>query len=211
MQIAPSLLSADFMRLQESLHPLQQADFFHIDVMDGHFVPNLTFGPCVLKNLKQYYNTPLDVHLMVENPLFFIDLYKDLQPAFITLHIENTPHLHRSVHYIKSLGIKAGLSLNPATSLEGLDYIIQDLDLVLLMSVNPGFEGQKFLPLVLDKLKAFKKRFPNYQGVLEVDGGINLQNAPLLASCGANLLVVGSYLFNHQDPKNALLELQAIS
>ncbi|WP_104753379.1 ribulose-phosphate 3-epimerase [Helicobacter salomonis] len=209
MHIAASLLSADFLNLQTSLERVRGVDFFHIDVMDGHFVPNLTFGPCVLKDLHKVFNTPLDIHLMVENPLFFVDLYKDLQPTFITLHIENTPHLHRSVHYIKSLGIKAGVSLNPATPLCGLDYIVQDLDLVLLMSVNPGFGGQSFLPFVLDKLKAFKTRFPHYQGVLEVDGGINANNAPLLRACGANMLVVGNYLFTHSDPTQALCKLRS--
>ncbi|WP_205589528.1 ribulose-phosphate 3-epimerase [Helicobacter labacensis] len=208
MLIAASLLSADFMNLKASLGRVLGVDFFHVDVMDGHFVPNLTFGPCVLKNLHAHFDTPLDIHLMVENPLFFVDLCKDLQPAFITLHAESTPHLHRSVHYIKNLGIKAGVSLNPATPLCALDYIIQDVDLILLMSVNPGFGGQSFIPLSFEKIKAFRARFPHYVGVLEVDGGINAHNAPLLRACGVNLLVVGNYLFSHANPTHALQALR---
>ncbi|WP_346265307.1 ribulose-phosphate 3-epimerase [Helicobacter suis] len=208
MEIAASILSADFMDLKQSITRVHGVDLLHVDVMDGHFVPNLTFGPCVLKNLDQYFNIPLDIHLMVDDPLFCIDLYSGLRPSYITIHLESTPHIHKTIHYIKSLGFKAGISLNPATPLCGLEYILDDLDLVLFMSVNPGFGGQKFLPLILNKITHFKQRFSHYAGKIEVDGGINADNAKDLWACGVDILVVGSYLFTHEDPALALKELR---
>ena len=190
--IAPSLLSADFSKLQEEVKDIEQggAEWLHLDVMDGHFVPNITFGPGLIKALRPHSNLFFDVHLMIENPDKYINEFADAGADMIVVHAEACTHLHRTIQSIHALGKKAGVALNPATSLSTLDYILPELDMVLLMSVNPGFGGQKFINIVpkLERLMAMC----NEQGVsplIQVDGGITPETAPLVVNAGANVLV----------------------
>jgi len=199
IRIAPSILSADFARLGEEVRAVTagDADFIHIDVMDGHFVPNLTIGPTVVKALRPYSNLPFDVHLMVTPVDRYIAEFADAGADIMTVHPEAGPHLHRTIQLIKSLGKKAGVALNPATPVEAVDFVLDLVDLVLVMSVNPGFGGQSFLASQLDKIRALRKRI-DYQGRtidLEVDGGINLETARAAVAAGADLLVAGTAVF----------------
>lgn len=203
IKISPSILSADFSRLGEDVQAVDRAgaDYIHIDVMDGHFVPNITIGPLVVDALRKVTEKPLDVHLMIENPDLYIPDFAKAGADIITVHQEAVPHLHRTVQLIKSLGKKAGVSLNPATPVETLDVILDDLDLVLVMSVNPGFGGQSFIPSALDKIRALRQRITE-RGLateLEVDGGVKTDNIREVVAAGADVLVAGSAVFSTDD------------
>ena len=202
-KIAPSLLSADFANLTEEIKKVENggADYLHLDVMDGIFVPNITFGPPVIKSLKKVANIPFDVHLMIDRPERFIKDFVDAGADILTVHQEASTHLHRTIQEIKSYGIKAGVSLNPSTPLNVLDYIIDDLDLIVIMTVNPGFCGQSFIPAMVDKIKSLRKTIDdrNLDIILEVDGGVKLSNAKELVHIGVDLLVAGSDIFGAKD------------
>ena len=212
MKIAPSILSADFGNLADDVKKVSEAgaDLIHCDVMDGHFVPNMTMGPMIVEAVKKATDVPLDIHFMVENISFFIDMYKHLKPEFISFHIEAEKHINRVIQKIRNEGIKPSVVLNPATPVCLLEYIVADVDMVLLMSVNPGFGGQKFIPSVLDKIKELRelaeKRNPKL--LIEIDGGVNDKNAPLLKEAGADILVAGSFIFKHKDYKEAIRSLR---
>jgi len=197
--IAPSILSADFAKLGEEVRAIDEAgaDWIHIDVMDGHFVPNLTIGPGVVKALRPHTSKPFDVHLMISPIDPFLDAFAEAGADVITVHPEAGPHLHRTIQRIKTLGKKAGVSLNPATPAKMLDYVLEDLDLVLVMSVNPGFGGQKFISSQLRKIEAIANRIAkeNLDIRLEVDGGIDAETAPKAIAAGATVLVAGTAAF----------------
>ena len=199
VRISPSILSADFARLGEEVRAVDEAgaDWIHVDVMDGHFVPNLTIGPGVVKALRPHSTKPFDVHLMISPVDHFIDRFAEAGADIITVHPEAGPHVHRTVQHIKSLGKRAGVSLNPATPVEVLDYLLDDVDLVLVMSVNPGFGGQSFIDSQLRKIETVRKRIDSTGRHidLEVDGGIDAATAPAAISAGADVLVAGTATF----------------
>jgi ribulose-phosphate 3-epimerase len=202
-KIAPSILSADFARLGEEIGAAAEAgaDWLHVDVMDGHFVPNMTIGPLVVEALKKRTSLPLDVHLMIEQPDRYLKDFADAGADYLTVHAEASVHLHRTIQHIRELGVKTGVSLNPATPLSSLEWILPDLDMVLLMSVNPGFGGQKFIPFVMDKIRALKQMIADRgcATLIEVDGGVKPDNAREIASAGADILVMGSAFFGADD------------
>ena len=203
IQISPSILSADFSQLGGEIKKLEEggADLIHVDVMDGHFVPNLTIGPPVIKNLRKHTKLPFDVHLMISPVHDYIQSYSDAGADIITIHPESTPNLKASVKLIKSFGKKVGVSLNPKTEISALMNEIGNIDLILVMSVNPGFGGQKFMPEVLDKIKELKmiKDKNHYHYDIEVDGGINFSNSKLVIEAGANILVSGTTIFKENN------------
>ncbi len=197
VKISPSIFSADFSNLEQEVKALEKAgaDMIHIDVMDAHFVPNLTFGPSVIKAIKKHSSLPLDVHLMIETPEKWLKDYVDAGADIITIHPETTKHLDRVVTDIKKLGIKSGISLLPTTSTNILNYIIDNINLILVMTVNPGFEGQKFLQTQLNKISKLVKIINNRNILLAVDGGIDARTAKLCIKAGANMLISGNYIF----------------
>ena len=203
IQISPSILSADFSQLGSEIKKLEQggADLIHVDVMDGHFVPNLTIGPPVIKNLRKYTKLPFDVHLMISPVHDYIQNYAEAGADIITIHPEATNNLKNSINLIKKLGKKAGVSLNPKTEITTLISEIKNIDLILVMSVNPGFGGQKFMPEVLDKIKKLKniKDEYGYKYNIEVDGGINFSNSRMVLEAGADILVSGTTIFKEND------------
>jgi len=207
-KIAPSILSADFARLGEEIHAVEEAgaDYIHIDVMDGHFVPNITIGPMVVKAVRQVTDLPLDVHLMIENADLFIDAFRDAGADILTVHAEAVTHLQRTLAYIRGQGMKAGVSLNPATPLCVLDHVLEDTDMVLVMTVNPGFEGQKFIPSMIPKVKTLSEiiRSKGLEMEIEVDGGIGPDTIGEISSAGANVFVAGSAIFYSQDYKETI-------
>lgn len=211
LYIAPSLLSADFSRLKEEICDIEQggADWLHLDVMDGHFVPNITFGPGLVKALRPHSNLFFDVHLMIANPDSYIQAFADSGADMIVVHEEACTHLHRTIQSIHTAGKKAGVALNPATSLSVLDYILPDLDMVLLMSVNPGFGGQKFINIVpkLHRLAAMCTE-QSVRPLIQVDGGITADTAPFVTAAGATVLVAGSAVFGKSDRQAAIAALR---
>lgn len=212
LKIAPSILSADFSRLGEQVRTVEEAgaEVLHIDVMDGHFVPNLTIGSLVVKALRPHSRMLFDVHLMIEQPERYIQDFAEAGADHITVHLEATPHIHRAVQQIKALGLSAGVAVNPATPLDGLKYILPDLDMVLIMSVNPGFGGQKFISGVLPKIQVLHKYLEQMQSScrIEVDGGINVQTAPDAVKAGAEILVAGAAVFAQPDPAQAIRDIR---
>lgn len=210
--VAPSILSCDFSRMKEEIESLDKAkvDFIHIDVMDGHYVPNLTFGPAIIKSIRPYTDIPFDVHLMIEKPELSIDQYIQAGADRITVHSDATIHLHRTIGMIKEKGLKAGVSLNPAQSLSDLDYILPELDLVLIMSVNPGFGGQTFIKECVRKVEELSMRIKNRNLNVEimVDGGVNKETGMELVKAGANSLVAGSYIYKASSPLEAIENLR---
>jgi ribulose-phosphate 3-epimerase len=204
IKVAPSILSADFARLGEEIRAVQAAgaDLIHVDVMDGHFVPNITIGPLIVEAARRSTDLPLDVHLMITNPERYIADFAKAGANTITVHVEAALHLNRLIQSIKEhRGVKAGVSLNPATPLSSLDYILPDLDMVLIMSVNPGFGGQSFIPSALDKIRQLRKRIDEQKLKIEieVDGGVKSENAARIADAGADILVAGSAVFGSKD------------
>jgi len=201
--IAPSILSADFARLADEVAAVEQAgaDLLHIDVMDGHFVPNLTVGPPIVKALKNVTKLPLDVHLMMTNADAFISDFAKAGADYLTVHVEACPHLHRTIQSIKERGVKAGVTLNPATPVQSLEEILPDVDLVLIMSVNPGFGGQQFIASCLNKVRTTRQMLDRIgsRALLEVDGGIKADNAAKVLEAGADILVAGSAIFSSRD------------
>lgn len=195
IKVAPSILSADFSRLGEEIKAISEAGahYIHIDVMDGHFVPNLTLGPAIVNSIRKYSDKVFDVHLMMEKPERYIKNFVDAGADIIVVHVETCPHLHRVIQEIKSYGVKAGVSLNPHTPVEMIKHLIPELDMVLIMSVNPGFGGQSFIPFSLDKIKAVRALSSTID--IEVDGGIVEETGKLCVEAGANVLVAGSYIF----------------
>ncbi|ANB56341.1 ribulose-phosphate 3-epimerase [Anoxybacillus sp. B7M1] len=208
IKIAPSILSADFAKLGDDIRDVEQggADYIHVDVMDGHFVPNITIGPLIVEAIRPITTLPLDVHLMIEHPDRYIPAFAKAGADILSVHVEACPHLHRTIHMIKELGVKAGVVLNPHTPVAMIESILDDIDLVLLMTVNPGFGGQKFISSVLPKIRqvAQMAKERGLQLEIEVDGGVNRKTAQLCVEAGANVLVAGSAIYGEIDRKAAI-------
>lgn len=213
-KIAPSILSADFLKLGEEIQAAEAAgaDMLHIDIMDGHFVPNITIGPSIVESIRKITSLPLDVHLMIEEPDKYLRDFIKAGADYLTVHYEASVHLHRTVQRIKESGLKAGVSLNPATPVWNLEHILPYTDIALLMSVNPGFGGQEFIPEVIEKIKILKKllREKGLSTLIEVDGGVKLENAPEIISAGADILVMGSAFFNSKNYGTVIKQFREI-
>ncbi len=212
IKVAPSVLSADFGNLQRDVEEICNGgcDFVHVDVMDGHFVPNLTIGPVVVSAIAKAATKPLDIHLMVQNNTFFVELFAPLKPEYISFHIEEEKHPHRLIQKIRSLGIKPAIVLNPHTPPESVEFLLKDLDMVLLMSVNPGFGGQSFIDSVLPKAARLNemRNAINPDCLIEIDGGVSDKNIGQLKDVGVDVVVAGSYVFKHESRKTAIESLQ---
>lgn len=212
--LAPSILSADFSRLGDEVKDIETAGahIIHVDVMDGHFVPNISFGPAVMKSLSGRTKLPFDVHLMIENPDKYIEEFVTDTTKYISVHAEACTHLHRTIQHIKSFGIKAGVALNPSTPLNVLEYIIEDIEMVLIMSVNPGFGGQKFIPSSLNKIRELKKirDMRNPGMIIAADGGITLDNVKEITDAGVSLVVAGSSVFSAPDIKERVKQFLSL-
>lgn len=214
-KIAPSLLSADFSKLQEDIALVEQggADLLHVDVMDGHFVPNITFGPFIVKAIKKCATIPLDVHLMIEKPERYVEDFVKAGADYLTVHVEACTHIHRVLQQIRATGAKAGVSLNPGTPLSSIEEVLGDVDLILIMSVNPGFGGQSFIESALDKIKRLRKMLSD-RGLdhveIEIDGGVKLDNIATVAAAGVDIFVSGSGIYKAADPKKMIAEMKEI-
>ena len=213
-KIAPSILSADFSRIGEEILAVEDAgvDLIHVDVMDGHFVPNITIGPPVVASIKKTAHVPLDVHLMIEAPDRYIQSFADAGSDIITVHAEATVHLHRAIHLIRETGVKAGVALNPATPLAGIEHVISDINLLLIMTVDPGFGGQEFIKSMLPKIRAARDMIDRVSPdvLLEVDGGITLQNIEAVKEAGVDIFVAGSSIFLSGDYGQTIKKMRAI-
>ncbi len=212
VKIAPSILSADFSRLGDEIKAVEDAgaDWIHVDVMDGHFVPNITIGPPVIESIRKVTKLPLDVHLMIEHADCYIKSFAEAGADLLTVHVEACPHLNRTLQTIRELNVRAGVVLNPATPLSSLEEVLHEIDMVLLMSVNPGFSGQSFIPSVLDKASNLRDIMSHYEDEIEmqVDGGVRVDNAGKIKEAGASVLVAGSAIFNSKDYKKIIQQLR---
>ena len=212
--VAPSILSADFANLKQDIELVNrsEADWFHIDVMDGMFVPNISFGFPVMEAIKKHAEKPMDVHLMIEQPERYIERFRDAGAEVLTVHVEASPHLHRTLQAIRKAGMKAGVALNPHTAVSQLENVIPELDLILIMSVNPGFGGQKFIPQAIRKVKEMKGMLDEAgsDAIIEVDGGVNTETGKELVEAGAGALVAGNFVFGADDPEARISSLKAL-
>lgn len=213
VKIAPSLLAADFGNLQRDVELVNESEaaWHHLDIMDGLFVPNISYGMPIVKTIAEHATKPLDTHLMIVDPDRYIQTFADLGVYMLTVHYEACPHLHRTIQAIKAAGMKSGVALNPHTDVSLLENVLNDLDLVLVMSVNPGFGGQSFIPRTYEKIRRLRRMIEQQDAsaLIEVDGGVNLENAPRLIEAGADVLVAGSSVFKSEDPKKTIAELAA--
>jgi ribulose-phosphate 3-epimerase len=211
--ISPSILSADFTRLGEEVRAVQEADadWIHLDVMDGHFVPNITIGPMIVSAVKKIAQVPVDVHLMISDPDFYLDAFHDAGADILSVHPEATCHLHRTLTRIRELGMKAGAALNPATGLQAVEHVLAELDVIMVMTVNPGFGGQSFIPTMLPKIRALRRMIDNsgYDILIEIDGGVSPETAGRLIDEGADVFVAGSAVFGHPPYQDVIRKLRS--